>query len=224
MNPERESPLESEIGEFAEILRPADGTEPPVIVGGHAAGFWSRYFLSRGVTELAAYQHDARMRPGFHSGVAGESAGGIDRRTTGRESAGRNPGGDDFEECRKCRQSLELRLTQGLAHGRIEGVRQRKGRTVAGAPVCLRVNTEQKIREAADFRGMCHATSCRSIPERRRSGPGGQRGGLFGSHMCGWRLIAGRKTFTFPPDRRSAISHSSDPSDDRRPSSPRRNS
>lgn len=55
MNPERESPLESEIGEFAEILRPADGTEPPVIVGGHAAGFWSRYFLSRGVTELAAY-------------------------------------------------------------------------------------------------------------------------------------------------------------------------
>jgi hypothetical protein len=55
----------------------------------------------------------------------------------------------------------------------------------------------------------------------------GQRGGLFGSHVCGWRLIAGRKTFTFPPDRRSAISHSSDPtdpSDDRLPSSPLRNS
>ena len=33
MKPERESPLESEIGDFAEILRPADATEPPVIVG-----------------------------------------------------------------------------------------------------------------------------------------------------------------------------------------------
>ena len=43
MNSELESPLESEIGDFAEILRPADATEPPVIVGGHAAGLWSRY-------------------------------------------------------------------------------------------------------------------------------------------------------------------------------------
>lgn len=33
MKPERESPLESEIGDFVEILRPADATEPPVIVG-----------------------------------------------------------------------------------------------------------------------------------------------------------------------------------------------
>ena len=55
MNQERESPLESEIGDFAEILKPVDATEPPVIVGGHAAGLWSRYFLSRGVTELAEF-------------------------------------------------------------------------------------------------------------------------------------------------------------------------
>ena len=55
MNQERESPLESEIGDFAEILRPVDATEPPVIVGGHAVGLWSRYFLSRGVTELAEF-------------------------------------------------------------------------------------------------------------------------------------------------------------------------
>ena len=55
MNQERESPLESEIGDFAEILRPVDATGPPVIVGGHAAGLWSRYFLSRGVTELAEF-------------------------------------------------------------------------------------------------------------------------------------------------------------------------
>jgi hypothetical protein len=55
MNQERESPLESEIGDFAEILRPVDAAEPPVIVGGHAAGLWSRYFLARGVSELAEF-------------------------------------------------------------------------------------------------------------------------------------------------------------------------
>jgi hypothetical protein len=55
MKPERESPLESEIGDFAEILRPLDDSEPPVIVGGHAAGLWSRYFLSKGVIELAEF-------------------------------------------------------------------------------------------------------------------------------------------------------------------------
>jgi hypothetical protein len=55
MNSERESPLESEFGDFAEILKPADATVPPVIVGGHSVGLWSRYFLSRGVPELAEY-------------------------------------------------------------------------------------------------------------------------------------------------------------------------
>lgn len=55
MNLGRESPLESEIDDFAEILRPTDATEPPVVVGGHAAGLWSRYFLSRGVTELVEF-------------------------------------------------------------------------------------------------------------------------------------------------------------------------
>lgn len=55
MNPQPESPLESEIGDFAEILKPSGSASPPVIVGGHAAGLWSRYFLSRGVTELAGF-------------------------------------------------------------------------------------------------------------------------------------------------------------------------
>ncbi len=55
MNPEREFPLETDIGDFAEILRPVDVTELPLIVGGHAAGLWSRYFLSRGVAKLAEY-------------------------------------------------------------------------------------------------------------------------------------------------------------------------
>jgi hypothetical protein len=47
--------LESEISDFAEILRHEDSKELPVVVGGHAAGLWSRYFLSRGVTELAEF-------------------------------------------------------------------------------------------------------------------------------------------------------------------------
>jgi hypothetical protein len=55
MNRAQESPLESEIGDFAEILRHEDAKELPVVVGGHAAGLWSRYFLSRGVTELAEF-------------------------------------------------------------------------------------------------------------------------------------------------------------------------
>jgi hypothetical protein len=55
MNQAQESPLESEIGDFAEILRHKDARELPVVVGGHAAGLWSRYFLSRGVTELAEF-------------------------------------------------------------------------------------------------------------------------------------------------------------------------
>jgi len=55
MNQAQESPLESEIGDFAEILRHEDSKELPVVVGGHAAGLWSRYFLSRGVTELANF-------------------------------------------------------------------------------------------------------------------------------------------------------------------------
>lgn len=55
MKPDPESPLESEVGDFADILGPADATEAPVIVGGHAVGLWCRYFLSRGVNELTEY-------------------------------------------------------------------------------------------------------------------------------------------------------------------------
>jgi hypothetical protein len=38
MNPGREPPLESELEDFAEILRTEDSNGVPVIVGGHAAG------------------------------------------------------------------------------------------------------------------------------------------------------------------------------------------
>lgn len=55
MNPQRESPLESEISDFSEIIRGENGQTPPVIVGGHAAGLWSRYYLALGVSELSEF-------------------------------------------------------------------------------------------------------------------------------------------------------------------------
>lgn len=55
MNPQRESPLESEISDFSEIIRGEDGKAQPVIVGGHAAGLWSRYYLAMGVSELSEF-------------------------------------------------------------------------------------------------------------------------------------------------------------------------
>ena len=55
MNPGREPPLDSELEDFAEILLTEDSNGIPVIVGGHAAGLWSRYFMAGGVTELAQY-------------------------------------------------------------------------------------------------------------------------------------------------------------------------
>lgn len=55
MNRDRESPLESEISDFAEVLKTDDSSETPVIVGGHAVGFWSRYYLAMGVTQLAEF-------------------------------------------------------------------------------------------------------------------------------------------------------------------------
>lgn len=55
MSPDREAPLESEIEDFAEILKTEDAGGIPIIVGGHAAGLWSRYFLGTGTTELAQY-------------------------------------------------------------------------------------------------------------------------------------------------------------------------
>ncbi len=55
MSSPRESPQESEIGDFAELLKPRDAAEAPVIVGGHAVGLWGRYYLSKGMTELAEF-------------------------------------------------------------------------------------------------------------------------------------------------------------------------
>ena len=51
-----ESPLESEISDFADVICCGEnGEDPPVIVGGHAAGLWSRYYMAMGVHELSEY-------------------------------------------------------------------------------------------------------------------------------------------------------------------------
>ena len=55
MTGEGTNPCDSEIGDFAELLKPLDGTAPPVLVGGHAVGFWSRHFLRKGLTQLLPY-------------------------------------------------------------------------------------------------------------------------------------------------------------------------
>lgn len=44
MTGEHNNPLDPEIGDFAEMLKPLDGSGPPVVVGGHAVGFWARHF------------------------------------------------------------------------------------------------------------------------------------------------------------------------------------
>jgi hypothetical protein len=53
MNPDLPLQTDTEISDFAEIL--AEGAEPPVVVGGHAVGIWARYFLEKGVRELAEF-------------------------------------------------------------------------------------------------------------------------------------------------------------------------
>lgn len=55
MNPDPKPRPETEVADFSEILSPTDGSEPPVIVGGHAANLWAIYFLSKGVGELSKY-------------------------------------------------------------------------------------------------------------------------------------------------------------------------
>lgn len=43
------------MSEFAAFLRPNEGEEPPIVVGGHAVNLWSEYYLARDVKELHGY-------------------------------------------------------------------------------------------------------------------------------------------------------------------------
>jgi len=54
-NPDESCGIETDISEFSGILMPKDGTDPPVVVGGHAVNLWSDYFLAGGINELACY-------------------------------------------------------------------------------------------------------------------------------------------------------------------------
>jgi hypothetical protein len=53
--PDRETGEGTRIEEFASVLAPVDGSDKPVLVGGHAANLWSQHFLVRGRKELAAF-------------------------------------------------------------------------------------------------------------------------------------------------------------------------
>jgi hypothetical protein len=53
--PDRETGEGTRIEEFASVLAPVDGSDKPVLVGGHAANLWSQHFLVLGRKELAAF-------------------------------------------------------------------------------------------------------------------------------------------------------------------------
>lgn len=55
MSQREELPQATEIGDFAEVLTPEQGEDPPVVVGGHAVNFWALYSMHRGVTELGSF-------------------------------------------------------------------------------------------------------------------------------------------------------------------------
>jgi hypothetical protein len=46
---------ETRVADFAAFVRPKEGEDPPIIVGGHAVNLWSEYFLARDVKELLGY-------------------------------------------------------------------------------------------------------------------------------------------------------------------------
>ena len=55
MTPEGSLPRDTDIADFAEVLSEIGGEGEAVVVGGHAAGLWARYYLNRGVEELAGH-------------------------------------------------------------------------------------------------------------------------------------------------------------------------
>jgi hypothetical protein len=53
--PEQGGAQDTRVSEFAAFLRPKEGEEPPIVVGGHAVNLWSEYYLARDVKELLGY-------------------------------------------------------------------------------------------------------------------------------------------------------------------------
>ena len=50
--PEQDGVQVTRVADFAAFVRPREGEDPPIIVGGHAVNLWSEYFLARDVKEL----------------------------------------------------------------------------------------------------------------------------------------------------------------------------
>ncbi len=53
--PEQGGAPETTVADFADFVRPREGEDPPIIVGGHAVNLWSEYFLARDIKELLSY-------------------------------------------------------------------------------------------------------------------------------------------------------------------------
>jgi hypothetical protein len=67
MNPEPRLRVKTEIADFAEVLSSSDGSEPPVIVGGHAISLWAACFLTKGCDEMAKKLHLIHQRCSTHA-------------------------------------------------------------------------------------------------------------------------------------------------------------
>jgi hypothetical protein len=50
--PEHGGVRDTSLADFADFVRPREGSDPPIIVGGHAVNLWSEYFLAKDVKEL----------------------------------------------------------------------------------------------------------------------------------------------------------------------------
>lgn len=55
MSPQDHPGNPTEVSDFTNVLLPPDGSDLPVVVGGHAVNLWSTYFLSRGAGKLTDY-------------------------------------------------------------------------------------------------------------------------------------------------------------------------
>jgi hypothetical protein len=45
----------TKVSDFASVLMPSDGSDLPVMVGGHAVNLWSTYYFSKGARDLAIF-------------------------------------------------------------------------------------------------------------------------------------------------------------------------
>lgn len=61
MMPEQSPQVETHVAVFADILLPMDGSEPPVIVGGHAVNLWRNRSLPDDAP-LAAFPETSHPR------------------------------------------------------------------------------------------------------------------------------------------------------------------